>query len=391
VLIVDIVLIGILLVALIIGVQRGLLASLGVLLGVVLGGLAAFWLVPIVNDWWPWQNTRVFAVIAVIAILVGGGAAGLGALGSALRRGVDRSAPLRVVDRILGGALAVLAGALALSLVGASLIPTGTPVISSALGSSQVITTINAWTPRSVAETLARVRSAVLNDGLPRLGELLDLDVQPTAPPVALDDPELALAAASVARVSGVAYACGVSATGSGFVIAPDRIVTNAHVVAGVEVPLVELPGQSAREGRVVYFDPIDDLAVIAVDGLGASPLTVIAPLGAGTPAVVQGYPYGGPFTMVNAEVLSRGSVFVPDIYGDSDAMRDIYALAATVQPGNSGGPLLTADGEVAGVVFARAEDDPDRGFAMTTAELEPVLAGASGWTEPVSSGACTA
>ncbi len=390
-LIVDIVLIGILLVALIIGVQRGLLASLGVLLGVVLGGLAAFWLVPIVNDWWPWQNTRVFAVIAVIAILVGGGAAGLGALGSALRRGVDRSAPLRVVDRILGGALAVLAGALALSLVGASLIPTGTPVISSALGSSQVITTINAWTPRSVAETLARVRSAVLNDGLPRLGELLDLDVQPTAPPVALDDPELALAAASVARVSGVAYACGVSATGSGFVIAPDRIVTNAHVVAGVEVPLVELPGQSAREGRVVYFDPIDDLAVIAVDGLGASPLTVIAPLGAGTPAVVQGYPYGGPFTMVNAEVLSRGSVFVPDIYGDSDAMRDIYALAATVQPGNSGGPLLTADGEVAGVVFARAEDDPDRGFAMTTAELEPVLAGASGWTEPVSSGACTA
>ncbi len=119
-LVIDIVLVAILLVALVIGVQRGLLASLGVLIGVVLGGLAAFWLVPIVNDVWPWQSTRVFAVIAVVLVLVIGGASAGGALGGALRRGVDRSAPLRVVDRVLGGAFAVLAGALSLSLVSAS-------------------------------------------------------------------------------------------------------------------------------------------------------------------------------------------------------------------------------------------------------------------------------
>ena len=389
-LVVDVVLIAILLVALLVGVQRGLLASLGALIGLVLGGFAAFWLVPIVNDVWPWQNSRVIVVIALAVALMLGGAAAGGAIGALLRRGVDRSTPLRVVDRVLGGALAVLAGALSLSLISSSVAATGTPVISTALASSQVLRAIDAVTPRPVAETLARVRSAVLDDGLPQLGVLLDLDVQPTAPPVALDDPELAIAAASVARVSGVAYACGTSATGSGFVLASDRVVTNAHVVAGVTAPIVELPGQPAREGRIVYFDPIDDVALIAVDDLGADAIPIIAPIAPGTAAVVQGYPYGGPFTTVNAEVISSGSVLVPDIYGTSNALRDIYALAATVQPGNSGGPLLTADGAVAGLVFARAETDLDRGYAMTTAELEPVLAGAPGWTEAVSTGSCT-
>jgi S1-C subfamily serine protease len=390
VLIVDVVLLIVLGLALITGIRRGLLASLGLLVGVVVGGLAAFWLVPIVNDLWPWQSTRIVAVIALVLVLVIGGAAIGGALGGALRRGVDRSAPLRVIDRVLGGAFAVLAGALVLSLVAVSVVPTGTPVISSALGSSQVIRTIEALTPRPVAETLARVRSAVLDDGLPQLGVLLDLDVQPTAPPVALDDPELTEAAASVARVSGVAYACGTSATGTGFVIAPDRVVTNAHVVAGVSAPVIELPGQPAREGRIVYFDPVDDLALIAVDDLGATPLPVVPPLAPGTAAAIQGYPWGGPFTTIGAEVISAGAVLVPDIYGDSSNVRDIYALAAEVQPGNSGGPLLTDGGDVAGVVFARAETDAARGYAMTTTELEPVLAGAGGWTESVSTGSCT-
>lgn len=389
-LVIDIVLIVLLIFALVVGVQRGLLASLGVLLGIVAGGLAAFWLVPIVNDVWPWQNTRVIAVIALVILLLVGGSALGAAAGGALRRGVDRATPLRVIDRVLGGAFAVLAGALSLSLIASSVAATGAPMISTAISSSQILRTIDALTPRPVAEALARVRSAVLDDGLPQLGALLDLDVQPTAPPVALDDPELSEAAASVARVSGVAFACGTSATGSGFVIAPDRVVTNAHVVAGVEAPVVELPGIAAREGRIVYFDPVDDLALIAVDGLDATALTVVDPLAPGTAAVVQGYPFGGPFSMANAEVISAGSVFVPDIYGDSSALRDIYALAAQVNPGNSGGPLLTAEGEVAGVVFARAEGDADRGYAMTTAELEPVLVGAVGWTEAVSSGPCT-
>lgn len=386
--VVDVLLIVLLALGLAAGIGRGFSGSLGLFAGLVLGGAAAFWLVPLVNDALPTQQWRPVLVLVTAAALVVGGAALGSAAGSALRSGVDKVRPLRAVDRVLGGVAGVVVAALALSLAGASLAATGMPVVSTALSSSSVLRTIDRLTPPPVAAALAELRGFVFDEGLPALGDLLDspaVDI----PPVDLADPELAEAAASVARVSGTAFSCGRSSTGSGFVIAPDRIVTNAHVVAGVELPLVELPGVSAREGRIVYFDPIDDLAVIAVDGLGVDPLPFATTLGPGSPAVVQGYPLGGPFTMVSAGVMSTGTVPVPDIYDESAAPRDIYDLRAAIRPGNSGGPLLTEDGAVAGVVFARAEDDPERGYAMTMAELTPVAAQAASLSASVSSGRC--
>ncbi len=132
--------------------------------------------------------------------------------------------------------------------------------------------------------------------------------------------------------MSGVAFACGKGSTGSGFVIAPDRVVTNAHVVAGVASPLVELPGRAAREGRVVYFDPVGDLAVIAVDHLDGTPLPIASTPAAGADAVVQGYPWGGPFTSGAARVLSVGPLAVPDIYQHPALPKEVATLAATVR-----------------------------------------------------------
>ncbi|MDY0911128.1 MarP family serine protease [Microbacterium sp. CFBP9034] len=388
-LVVDVVLVALLVVGLVVGVGRGLTGSLGLLLGLVAGGAAAYWLVPVVNDAWPWQQWRPAVVLAVTVGLIVAGAALGATAGAALRRGVDRT-PLRAIDRVLGGVAGTVVAALAISLAGASLAATGMPVVSSALSSSTVLRTIDRVTPVPVAVALAELRGFVLDEGLPALGELLEQAGPVNIPPVDLADPELAEAAASVARVSGRAFACGRSSTGSGFVIAADRVVTNAHVVAGVEQPVVELPGVTAREGRVVYFDPIDDIAVIAVDSLGVDPLPFAPTLAPGAPAVVQGYPHGGPFTMIPAGVLSTGTVPVPDIYDESAAPREIYSLQAAVRPGNSGGPLLTDDGEVAGVVFARGEDDPERGYAMTMAELSPVAAQAASLRDAVPSGRCT-
>ncbi|MCW3491746.1 MarP family serine protease [Microbacterium sp. SSM24] len=386
--VVDVLLLVLLALGLAAGIARGLSGSVGLFAGLVLGAAAAFWLIPIVNDALPSQQWRPAILLAGAAALVIGGAALGSAAGSALRRGVDRVRPLRAVDRVLGGVAGVAVAALTLSLAATSVAATGMPVVSTALSSSSVLRTIDRLTPPPVATALAELRGFVFDEGLPALGDLLDspaVDI----PPVDLADPELATAAASVARVSGTAFSCGRSSTGSGFVVAPDRIVTNAHVVAGVERPLVELPGVAAREGRIVYFDPIDDLAVIAVDGLGVAPLPFATTLPAGSPAVVQGYPLGGPFTMVEAGVLSAGTVPIPDIYDESAAPREIYDLRAAVRPGNSGGPLLTEDGAVAGVVFARAEDDAERGYAMTMAELTPVAAQAPSLTDQVPSGRC--
>lgn len=372
-----------------IGVTRGLVAIAGSLAGLVVGSLLAVWAVPLIAPGvadWEYRSL----VLAICAIAIIGLCTALGtAVGAALRRGVDR-AKLRILDRILGAGGATVAGGLVLLLGAGAVTASGMPVVSTAVASSRVLSFIDGITPDPVDTALAEVRGFVVDEGIPRIGDLLQPQVAPTAPAVALDDPELQRAAASVARISGTAYACGVSMTGSGFVVGEGLIVTNAHVVAGVETPVVELPGRDAQEGRVVYFDPVDDLAVIAVSGLDAAALPIVPPVAAGAAVAVQGYPLGGPFTSGAAFVLSVGSAPVPDIYDDSSAPREIYALEADVRPGNSGGPLLTDAGAVAGVVFARGADDERRGYAMTTTELLPALAGVTVEAPAVPAGACT-
>lgn len=387
--VVDVVIIVVLVAALITGLVRGLLASLGSIIGLVAGGLAAFWAMPLVNSWVPSPLWRGLAVAAAgVGLLVLGAAIG-SAIGSSLRRGVDRT-PLKGVERFLGGVVSVVVVALAMTLVAPTIVASSSPGIATAIGSSRILQGINGLTPEPVEATIADIRTAIMgDDGLPRLGELLGPGTQTTSPPIALDDPELQVAAASVARISGVAYACGTGSSGTGFVVAPDRLVTNAHVVAGVDTPVVELPGREPREGRVVYFDPIDDLAVIAVDGLGGVPLAVTGAVEAGTAGAIQGYPNGGPFRSVSASVLSVGTVGVPDVYEMSVTDREIYALEAEVLPGNSGGPLLTDAGAVAGVVFARGENDSSRGYAMTSSELQPVLDVLGGMQDAVPTGDC--
>ncbi|MFJ4160127.1 MarP family serine protease [Microbacterium testaceum] len=387
--IVDIALIALLAVALAVGLSRGFLATIGFFAGLALGAVAAYWVLPLVGQWvtdLAWRGPAMIG--AGIALLVIG--SGLGsAVGNFFRRGADRI-KLRVPERLLGGIVNVAAAALTISFVAGSLTPVGVPVLSAALGSSSVVRTINELTPAPVRTALADLRGTIFADGIPRLGELIQIGPVPTTPSIALDDPALTQAAQSVARISGTAYACGITSSGSGFVVADDRVVTNAHVVAGVDTPLVELPGHPAREGRVVYFDPIDDIAVVSVDQLDARALPIVSTLPVGSPAVVQGYPGGGPFTSGSAQIISEGTVPVPDIYDDSSAPRDIYAIAGIVRPGNSGGPLLTTDGQVAGIVFARSDTDDNVGYAMTPAELEPVMAQMGSLSAPVASGSCT-
>lgn len=391
--IIDIIAVVALITAFVIGVARGFFASLGTIVGMVAGAFLALWLVPLANplvsDLVPaglWRSV-VLAALAV-AILVGATLIGA-AIGALIRRGVDRT-PLRGLERFFGGVVATAATALVLLMVAGGITAAGIPGLSSAVASSQVVQTLDRLTPAPVDEALAHVRGMVTTDALPQLGAVIGTVIVPTDPPIALDDPELQVASSSVARISGTAFACGVSMTGSGFVAAPELIVTNAHVVAGVETPLVELPGGRVQEGRLIYIDPVDDLAVIAVAALDADPLTVADPVAPGAQAAVQGYPLGGPFTSSTAGVLTSGEVPVPDIYDESLSPRDVYALDADVRPGNSGGPLLDGDGRVIGVVFARGADGERRGYAMTSDELRPVLAEVAPDDPTVPSGRCT-
>lgn len=385
--ILDVVLIIAIVGGLVRGARAGFVFTLGATVGAVVGAVAAVLLVPLVSGWVPDPVWRPVAALGILFVLITAGLSLGEVIGHALRRGVVKS--LRPLDRVAGLVAGGVVAVLVIALAGSTVTALGIPVISSTTANSAVLRTIDRLTPDPVARAIAALRGAVVDQGIPRIAEAFGT-AGPVSPP-AIDAGSAALteAALSVGRVTGAAYACGQIQSGTAFVIGPDRLLTNAHVVAGVDTPLVELPGAGAREGRIVYFDPQQDIAVIAIDGLDARVLPTASTLERGDVGAVQGYPFGGRFQSSGAEVVSVGEISAESIDGSSRAQRDSYTLAATVNPGNSGGPLLTLDGAVAGMIYAKAQLRDDIGYAHTMAELDPVITAAPTLNDSVESGSC--
>jgi S1-C subfamily serine protease len=384
--ILDVILIVLLVGSLGAGFRSGLIGSISGLLGLVAGAVAAYFLVPLVPTWVSAAEWRTPASIAAALLLVVAGLTIGESIGRALRSHTPRK--LRGIDRLFGAVVGVAAAAAVISMVAFSVGALGIPPLTAAISSSGVVRTIDSVTPVPVKSFLAELRSTVVDDGLPLITDAFN-GQSPTLPDAQLDNAALDTAAESVLRITGNAVACGQSQSGSGFVIAPERVMTNAHVVAGVTEAVVEVPGAGALTGEVVYFDPVDDLAVIAVPGLTAAPLTFGGDLGVDSEAVSLGYPFGGPFDSDPARVMSMDSVLVADIYGQAPTPRAVYTLAADVQQGESGGPLLSVDGRVAGVIFAKAATTENVGYALAMAEVAPVVEQATGLTSAVDSGTC--
>lgn len=371
------------------GYRAGLVVSLGGILGIIVGALAAFFAIPLVAAWVSDSVWRVPAVLlAMVLLLAAGQVLGL-AVGRVIRRGLYRT-PLKVFDRLLGALLDLVVAALLASMLAFSVSALGVPFLSQAIASSRVLSTVNALTPDPAKAFLAQLRSTVVEDGLPVIVGALAPQSAPPAPEVAPDGAALAAAGESVVKITGNAYQCGQNQSGTGFVVAPGRILTNAHVVAGVSEPIVEPRSGGAFQGRVVYFDPARDLAVIAAKGVTAKPLALGGNLGPGSAAVFDGYPLGGPFQSGAATVQSVPTVEMRDIYGNNPAPIELYYLSATVQEGNSGGPLLNPAGQVAGVVFAKSTTSGAVGYALTMTEVKPVAERAAALSNPVESGHCT-
>lgn len=385
----DVVLVLVLLGYLVTGLRNGFLVTLGGIAGFVAGAVAAFFAVPLVSAWVPDNPWRLIAVIATVIVLIIVGQAVGSALGASIRRWSDFP-PLRIVDRLLGGVVNVVVAALVLSMLAFSVGTLGVPFLSQQLASSQMIRGIDTATPGPVRSWLAQLRTIAVDDGIPTILESVGPVTPADVPDASVDTPELAAAAGSVVRITGTAFQCGQNQTGSGFVVAPDRVVTNAHVVAGVDEPVVEVPGAGALPGRVVQLDTARDIAVIAVDGLDAAALPLGDDLANGTTAAFAGYPAGGPYRIQPASIQGLTPVLVNDIYGANPRPLQVYSLAANVQQGNSGGPLLDLQGRVTGVVFAKSTADAPVGYALSLAELRPIVESAEGLQDAVSAGQCT-
>ncbi|MDO6144746.1 MarP family serine protease [Paenarthrobacter aurescens] len=387
--ILDLALILMLLSYLIYGLRNGFMVTLGGIAGFVVGAVAAFMAVPLVSGWVTDSGWRLTATVGAAVVLIALGH-GLGTMIGRKVRHAVRIKPLHAVDRLIGGAVSVVVAALVMSMLAFSISSLGVPFVSQQLAESRVIRYIDNLTPTPVKSTMAQLRSTVIGDGIPKLIEGIGPVTPVPVPNESTDTPALNQAAESVLKIAGTAFECGQNQTGSGFVVSPGRVVTNAHVVAGVSQPVVEVPDGGALPGRVVYFDSQRDIAVLAVDGLRSSPLPLSADLAEGSPAAFAGYPHGGPFQSKPATIQGISTILVPDIYGNNPSPAQVYRLAGDVQPGNSGGPLLTMQGQVAGLIFAKTTTDAALGFALTMEDLEPVAAQAPGLSSPVSAGQCT-
>jgi len=385
----DVVICAVLLIFFIFGLRRGFLLTVGDMVGLILGGVAAFFAIPLVstfatNPWW-----RVTLMVATAALLIILGQALGRVIATRIRHWMNVDF-LRSVDRIIGGVLSVIITATIIGGLAFSASSMGIPRLSMEIGKSTMIKTIRSLTPEFVNSAISSARSKVIAETLPAF-------LEPFAPQI--DQPvdqnwqasDLQRASAeSAAKISGTAVQCGVNLTGSGFVVAPELVMTNAHVVAGLGSATVETGRDEVHRGNIVYFDPDTDIALLYVEGL-QTPAIDLAPdeLTRGDSAAFIGYPAGGPQQIRSAVIASRANVSIANIYGEDPGRISVYQLSAQVAQGNSGGPLLDDQGEAVGLIFAKSRSDDQVGFALSLSEMENAMNTLGTKRSSVSTGDC--
>ncbi len=324
----------------------------------------------------------------LLGALLGGAilASGLEGIGFRLRRTLILPG-LGTIDGILG---ALLGAALALGIVWIAAAVAGQTPGQSALREdiqrSAILRRLNSILPPSgpILDALARL------DPLPSITGPLP-NVGPPASGVARA-PGVRRASRSVVRVLGTA--CGLAIEGSGWVAAPDLVVTNAHVVAGEQDATVEVGGSSpSLPASAVLYDPRDDIAVLRVPGLGLPSLTLSQTETSGTSGAILGYPENGPFDAEPGRIGRTQPVVTEDAYGRGSVTRLLTPLRGLVRPGNSGGPVVDLNGRVLATVFAATVGGGVRGgYGVANETVAGLLAhvreGAEG---TVGTGPCTA
>ena len=337
------------------------------------------------------SNNRVVVAVAVVLVCALVGQLLAVRLGSELRRRMTWQ-PAQAVDSVLGAIVSMIAVLLVAWMVATPLASSPYPTLSSAVRRSEIVRKVNAGIPHQVRDVYGSLQDIVRRYDFPEVfGPLVPTQVRnvPVPNQALLHSRAVQADRASVLRITGVAPTCSRRIEGSGFVYAPQRVITNAHVVAGVRQPQVEVNGREVN-ATVVLYDPVKDIAVLQVPGLTATPLRFASKEAAsGDDAIIVGYPEDGPFFVGPARIRDRVAIRGPDIYNDHLVTRQTYTVRGDVRSGNSGGPLLAPDGTVYGVIFAAAVDQPDTGFALTAKEIATDVAAGRVATAPITTGAC--
>ena len=375
------------------GWRRGLMSTIaavaGLVLGVAVGSRVAAWLVAVGH------LTTVARVLVSIVVVISVSltvSSVAGAFGRSLHKKLTWR-PAATIDNLGGSVVDLVAVAVVVWMVAsvASVVP-GTP--SQTVNGSRIVRAIDARMPVRMDALLAQLVKTLDNSGVPRVF----YSFGGVRPPVtgAVDEAiaqatPVLRASRSVVRLSGEPRGCQGTVVGSGFVFAVDRVMTNAHVVAGLSKVRVEHGGGLARIGAVVYFDPRIDVAVVKVSTQGWPTVPMADVPAESTPAAALGYPGGGALAVTPAKVADVFTARGSDIYGGGSVVRRVLALRSHIVQGDSGGALVDGAGAVRGVVFAVSLDDPSIGYALAPDTVSPAISVGRNASAPAATGVCSA
>ncbi|MFD4786859.1 MarP family serine protease [Streptomyces sp. NPDC058459] len=362
----------------VVGYRQGFVVGILSVTGFLGGGLLAVYTLPLAWDAMT-EGAEVSTAAAVVAVVVVLVIASVGQaltthLGNKLRRHITWS-PARALDATGGALVNVVAMLLVAWLIGSALAQTTLPTLGREVRGSKVLVGMDQVLPARSDTWFKDFTSVLAQNGFPQVfSPFSDEQIREVQPP----DPALAGGAVatraqrSIVKVTGTARSCGKVLEGTGFVFGDRRVMTNAHVVGGVDEPTVQIGGEGRLyDATVVLYDWRRDIAVLDVPDLKAPALRFAAEdAGSGDGAIVAGFPENGAYDVRAARVRGRITANGPDIYHRGTVGRDVYSLYTTVRQGNSGGPLLTPQGKVYGVVFAKSLDDARTGYALTADEI---------------------
>ena len=373
------------------GYWQGFVTGAFATLGLLLGGLIGVWLAPTALGNATPSILVSLAAVFIVILCASLGQAIFQLLGARIRDRITWQ-PVRALDAVGGALLSGAAALLVAWALGVALSGSGLQGITPLVRDSKVLAEVNSVLPASASSKLSAFNDVVGTTFFPRYLEPFAPErivAVPPGPARLLNDPDVTRAEDGVVRIRSTNQ-CGQGIEGSGFVYAPDRVMTNAHVVAGVTEPVVDVHGSSVT-GHVVYYNPDVDVAVIEVPTGTVRPLRLSGGASAGDGVAILGYPQNGPYDVQVGRVRADQRLRSPNIYGDGTVIRDVLSLRGLIRPGNSGGPVVDSAGRVVGVVFAASVTSGDTGYALSAAQVSGGAAAGRISSRTVSTRGCAA
>jgi S1-C subfamily serine protease len=372
----DLILIALMVAFAVSGYRQGFIIGALSFVGFVGGGLLGIFIAPpIAGAFVDGETERALLAIVIVFLTATIGQFASSTIGAVVRSHVTWE-PAKVVDAV-GGTFASAFSVLIIAwLIGSLISSSQFTLLSEQVNKSLLIGTVDQAMPKAAKDFQKPFKDFIDTSGFPKVfdaiggGQLVEVEPPDKSVPKGA---QLSRARRGIVKVQGVASSCRRHIEGTGFVYSQNKIMTNAHVVAGVDQDLqVTDYLNKAHAAKVVLYNPDRDIAILHVPGLNMPILRFDGTAKKGDDAIVAGFPHGEGFTMNAARIRVQQKARGLNIYERKSVVRDVYAIRGLVRQGNSGGPLLTTDGRVYGVVFAAALDQQETGYVLTAAEVSP-------------------